>query len=212
MKHVKTKHTSNQVTPHIVLLPLKKSTDATSISFTNLCSIMIPKEILFTRQVTKPATVTSFSLFCRLLCSCLFVLYDCSKLLLEFSLFLCTISASEYLSITYSKLNYQTSNLSTSKSLCISHFITIQQCYILPPPSLKNLGDQLIFRLKTAITGMSLFFPRSKKKSCKQTHDRCTFKSIIYRTLEDLVKIITTGFKNYKPVCTKIYAVAPLRT
>ena len=127
MKHVKTKHTSNQVTPHIVPLPLKKSTGATSISFTNLYSIVIPKEVLFTRQLTKPATVSSFSLFYRLLCSCLLVLYDCSKLLLEFSLFLCTISASECLSITYCKLNYQTSNLSTLKSLRtrISHFITI---------------------------------------------------------------------------------------
>ena len=125
MKDVKTKHMSNQVTPHIVPLPLKKSTGATSISFTNLYSIVIPKEVLFTRQLTKPATVSSFSLFCRLLCSCLLVLYDFSKLRLEFSLFLCTISASEYLSITYCKLNYQTSNLSTLKSLCISHFITI---------------------------------------------------------------------------------------
>ena len=125
MKHVKTKHTSNQVTPHIVPLPLKKSTGANGISFTNLYSIMIPKEVLFTRPLTKPATVSFFSLFCRLLCSCLLVLYDCSKLLLKFSLFLCTISASEYLSITYCKLNYQTSNLSTLKSLCTSHFITI---------------------------------------------------------------------------------------
>ena len=128
MKHVKSKHTSNQVTPHIVPLPLKKSTGATSISFTNLYCVMIPKEVLFTRQLTKPATVSSFSLFCRLLCSCLLVLYYCSKLLLEFFLFLCTISAfsaSENLSITYCKLNYQTSNLSTLKSLCISHFITI---------------------------------------------------------------------------------------
>ena len=118
-------HASNQVTPHIVPLPLKKFTSATSISFINLYSIMIPKEVLFARQLTKPATVSSFSLFCRLLCSCLLVLYDCSRLLLEFSLFLCTISASEYLPTTYCKPNYQSSNLSTLKSLCTSHFITI---------------------------------------------------------------------------------------
>ena len=119
------KHTSNQVTPHIVPLSMKKSTSATSISFINLYSTMIPKEVLFTRQFKKPATVSSFSLFCRLLCSCLLVLYDCIRLFLEFSLFLCTISASEYLPTTYSKLNYQSSNLSTFKSLCTSHFITI---------------------------------------------------------------------------------------
>ena len=94
-------HTSNQVTPHIVPLLLKKSTGATSISFINLYSIMIPKEVLFTRQLTKPATVSSFLLFCRLLCSRLLVLYDCSRLLLEFSLFLRTISASEYLGSGY---------------------------------------------------------------------------------------------------------------
>ena len=125
---------------------------------------MIPKEVLLTRQLTKPVTVSFYSLFCRLLCSCLLVLYDCSRLLLEFSLFLCTISASEYLPTTYCKLNYQSSNLSTLKSLCISHFITMCQRYILAPSSLKNLGDQLIFRHKTAITGMSLFPPRSKKR------------------------------------------------
>ena len=152
-------------------------------------SIMVPKEVLLTRQLIKQA-VSSFLLFC----SCLVVLYDAADYFLNFLFF-------------FTKFQYQNIYRQLTVSLIIKvqiwahwkayvhvHHISKQygNATFFPSPRFKNLGDKMIiFTHKKIITDMSLFPPPSKK--IKKVVNKHMADAQFYRfCLEDAVfKIIS---------------------